>query len=53
MTNETKCSTPRCRGDIYLICMGKPLCERCWDKHCKNEAPKVEMEKRTKQMRLE
>lgn len=34
MKGEDKCSTQRCRGDVFLELIDKPLCERCWEKHC-------------------
>lgn len=30
-----KCATPRCRGEVALTHLGKPLCQKCWEKHCR------------------
>ena len=36
MPND-KCSTKRCRGEIALIYLGKPLCQDCYNKICDKE----------------
>jgi len=35
--DPNKCGTPRCKGKPALTHLGKPLCQRCWDRQCANE----------------
>jgi len=32
--DPNKCATPRCKGKPALTHLGKPLCQKCWDKQC-------------------
>ena len=32
--NNEKCSTKYCRGEVSVIHLGDPLCEKCWGKMC-------------------
>jgi len=32
-----KCATPRCKGAPALTHLGKPLCQKCWEKQCAAE----------------
>lgn len=34
---KANCVTPRCRGEHYLTLLGKPHCEKCWEKHCESK----------------
>ncbi|MBE7457423.1 MAG: hypothetical protein KJ057_13000 [Phycisphaerae bacterium] len=34
-----RCATPRCKGEPALTYLGKPLCQKCWDRQCANERP--------------
>lgn len=34
---QSRCATNRCRGEIALTVLGKPLCWECWQKQCKKE----------------
>lgn len=34
--NADKCSTKGCKGEVEILLLGKPLCEKCWEKHCKS-----------------
>jgi len=33
-----KCATPRCKGEPALTHLGKPLCQKCWERQCATEA---------------
>jgi len=33
-----KCATPRCKGEPALTHLGKPLCQKCWERQCDTEA---------------
>jgi len=35
--DPNKCATPRCKGRPALTHLGKPLCQKCWDKQCAAE----------------
>ena len=35
--NKDRCSTPRCRGGVDVILIDRPLCWKCWEKHCKQK----------------
>jgi len=35
--DPNKCGTPRCKGKPALTHLGKPLCQKCWDRQCANE----------------
>ncbi|GMU38252.1 MAG: hypothetical protein KJ057_09710 [Phycisphaerae bacterium] len=37
--NPDRCATPRCKGEPALTWLGKPLCQKCWDRHCAEEQP--------------
>ena len=37
-----KCSTKGCRNEHMLIFLGKALCEKCWQKHCRDEEKRFE-----------
>ena len=32
--NPNRCATPRCKGEPALTHLGKPLCQKCWDRLC-------------------
>ncbi len=32
-----RCATPRCRGTPAVVHLDKPLCQKCWTKHCDEE----------------
>jgi hypothetical protein len=32
-----KCDTKRCKGESIMIYLGKHVCEKCWQKECKEE----------------
>ncbi|MCC7291482.1 MAG: hypothetical protein IT449_05405 [Phycisphaerales bacterium] len=34
-----RCGTPRCKGEPALTYLGKPLCQKCWERHCAEERP--------------
>lgn len=34
-----RCATPRCKGEPALTHLGKPLCQKCWEHHCREEEP--------------
>jgi len=36
--DPNKCGTPRCKGKPALTHLGKPLCQKCWDRQCETEA---------------
>ena len=35
--DPNKCATPRCKGEVALTHLGKPLCQKCWERQCKSE----------------
>ncbi len=35
--DPNRCATSRCKGEPALTYLGKPLCQRCWDRHCAEE----------------
>lgn len=39
-TRADRCATPRCKGEPTVTHMGKPLCQKCWDRQCAAEAAK-------------
>ena len=34
-----RCATPRCKGEPALTYLGKPLCQKCWDRQSAEERP--------------
>jgi hypothetical protein len=32
-----KCSTRYCRGQIHVIHLGDPLCDKCWEELCEKD----------------
>jgi len=36
--DPTKCATPRCKREPALTHLGKPLCQKCWERQCNTEA---------------
>jgi hypothetical protein len=38
--DPNRCATPRCKGEPALTHLGKPLCQKCWDRLCEDDAPK-------------
>jgi len=36
--DPNKCATPRCKGEPALTHLGKPLCQKCWERQCTTEA---------------
>ena len=34
-----RCATPRCNGEPALTYLGKPLCQKCWDRQSAEELP--------------
>jgi len=35
--DHSKCATPRCKGEPALTHLGKPLCQKCWERQCNSE----------------
>ncbi len=33
-----RCATPRCKGEPVVTHLGKPLCQKCWDRVCQAES---------------
>ena len=36
--DPNRCATPRCKGAPVITHVGRPLCQRCWDRQCAAEA---------------
>lgn len=36
--DPNRCATPRCKGEPALTHLGKPLCQKCWERHCEQDA---------------
>ncbi len=32
--DPSRCATPRCKGEPVLTLVDRPLCQRCWERHC-------------------
>jgi len=37
--DPNRCATPRCKGEPALTHLGKPLCQKCWDRQCEADNP--------------
>jgi hypothetical protein len=35
--DPNRCATPRCKGEVALTHLGKPLCQKCWERQCQTE----------------
>lgn len=43
--DPNRCVTPRCKSEPALTYLGKPLCQKCWERHCEeNPDPLQERE---------
>lgn len=40
--DPNRCATPRCKGEPALTHLGRPLCQKCWDRQCEQEARQAE-----------
>jgi Mg-chelatase subunit ChlI len=37
--DPTRCATKRCRGTPVLTYLERPMCQACWERHCREEQP--------------
>jgi len=37
-SHADRCATPRCKGEPTVTHLGKPLCQKCWDRVCQAES---------------
>jgi hypothetical protein len=35
--DPNRCATPRCKGEPAMTHLGKPLCQKCWERMCQAE----------------
>ena len=36
LSRSDRCAVPRCKNESAIIYLGKPVCDRCWVKGCRD-----------------